>query len=445
MKKLKLYDAVGITIFGAIFLYLLSIIPINGDLINPISKMFSDFEQTDVVFSQMRENSDVDPNIVLVNIGRLDRAGIAKQIEIINRHKPKVIGIDAFFRNPKHSEDPYQDSILVAGDSALSLALSKVPNMVLGMELIEDTASLRIAEIKYSNSMFMHKNVQLGYLDMISEGKNTFRTARTCVLHQEISDSLAKAYSMPTDVMSFPTRMAHIFDPKAYEDVRKRANETEVINYIGNVQAATSDGTPNSKIVFSALDVDNIFMADEDPEADALLDDVIKDKIIIMGFMGPDLLTYDKEDRFFTPLNKNYVGRADEDMYGVVVHANICSMLIQRTYIDNLPPSIDLLINLVIIFLNILLFMFLYFKLELFWDGATLLITIFQGILLTLVVLHVFNDYDIILNFNLSLLALFLMPNIIELYYGLIKTSELKLRNKFSTLKVKKSGINLNK
>jgi hypothetical protein len=102
-------------------------------------------------------------------------------------------------------------------------------------------------------------------------------------------------------------------------------------------------------------------------------------------------------------------------------------------------------INLVIIFLNILFFMYLYFKLELFWDGATLLITLAQGILLTFVVLTVFNKYDIILNFNWSILALFLMPNIIELYYGIVKTSELKLRNKFSSLKVKKSGINLNK
>jgi len=36
------------------------------------------------------------------------------------------------------------------------------------------------------------------------------------------------------------------------------------------------------------------------------------------------------------------------------------------------------------------------------------------------------------LDFAMSTVALFLMPNIIELYYGIIKTSEMKLRKKFS-------------
>ncbi|MCU0428416.1 MAG: CHASE2 domain-containing protein [Cytophagaceae bacterium] len=429
MKKLKILDAVGIIAFGTLLIVGISNIPISLDILNPISKMFSDFQQTDVVFSHMRENKEYDPNIVLVNIGNLDRAGIAAQIEIINKHKPKVIGIDAFFRNPKHSEDAYKDSLLVMGDSALARAISKVDNMVLGIELIEDTVNNKVSSIKWCHPMFRFPHTKYAYLDMISEGKNNFKTARNCFLREKLGDSV---------VLSFPAKMASLLKPECLKEIEVRNNDTETINYIGNVNTVTSDGTPNSKITFSAVDAYQVLNEEFEPE-------MFKDKIVIMGFMGDNFDKYDKEDRFFTPLNKNYVGRSDEDMYGVVVHANICSMVLNGNYINELPEWQDIILNLVIVFLNILLFMYLYFKLELFWDGATLLITVFQGVVLTFIVLYVFNYYNLILNFNYSLLALFLMPNIIELYYGVVKTSELKLRNKFSTLKVKKSGINLNK
>jgi hypothetical protein len=36
------------------------------------------------------------------------------------------------------------------------------------------------------------------------------------------------------------------------------------------------------------------------------------------------------------------------------------------------------------------------------------------------------------LDFTAATLALFLMPNIIELYYGLVKTSEQRLRKKYN-------------
>ena len=91
--------------------------------------------------------------IVLVNIGELDRTGIAKQLEILANYHPKVIGIDAFFRKPKRSDSPTEDSILIAGDSALSRALKKIPNIVIGLELTEDS-------VKISHPMFRHKNIK---------------------------------------------------------------------------------------------------------------------------------------------------------------------------------------------------------------------------------------------------------------------------------------------
>lgn len=418
-RKGFIWDALGTTIFGVLFLYGISKIEIP-DLFNPISKTLEDFELTDLVFSQFRESPDFNDDIVLVNIGELDRAGIAAQMEIISRYKPKVIGIDAFFRKPKHSPDPIKDSLLVQGDSALSRAFRGADNLILGCELHENAEKSLIDSISMSHPMFT-QNSHTAYLDMISEGRNTFKTARNCVLRQKVGDSI---------MLSFPSMLAKIYNSEKLKKLEARNNETEAINYIGNVQTVDKENTPNSKIAFTALDVDDIFT--DDTDAIAAFPAIFKDKIVIMGYMGANFNTYSTTDRFFTPLNKNYVGRASEDMFGVIVHANICAMILNEDYINEMPASWSYVINVAIIFLNILLFTYLYFKLELFWDGATLVITIVQALLLTTIIVYIFDIYDYKLDFTMATVALFLMPNIIELYYGLVKSSEIKLRKKFS-------------
>jgi CHASE2 domain-containing sensor protein len=414
-KRGFIWDALGTTIFGVIFLWGISKIDINLDIINPISKTFEDFELTDVVFSQLRESPPSNPDIVLVNIGTLDRAGIAAEIEIINKYNPKVIGIDAFFRKPKHSPDPLKDSLLIEGDSALARAFKKVKYLVLGCELHENAEQGIIDSVSMSHPMFT-PNSHTAYLDMISEGKNTFKTARHCFLKQKVGDSV---------ILSFPSLMAKVYRPESIKKLDKRANETETINYIGNVNTVTKDGTPNSKITFTALDVEQVLSEQFEP-------DVFKDKVVIMGFMGPNFDTYSTEDRFFTPLNADYVGRASEDMFGVVVHANICAMILTGDYINEMPKMWSQIVNIILVFLNILLFTYFYFRLELFWDGITLIITLVEALLFTTIIVYTFDIYDYKLDFTMSTVALFLMPNIIELYYGIIKSSELRLRKKYS-------------
>jgi len=151
-----------------------------------------------------------------------------------------------------------------------------------------------------------------------------------------------------------------------------------------------------------------------------------------MGYMGPNFNTYSTTDRFFTPLNDNYVGRASEDMFGVVVHANICAMVLNGDYIDEMPETWSTVINIVLIFINIIMFTYFYFKLELFWDGITLIITLVESLLFTTIIVYIFNIYEYKLDFTTATVALFLMPNIIELYYGIVKSSEMRLRKKYS-------------
>ena len=58
---------------------------------------------------------------------------------------------------------------------------------------------------------------------------------------------------------------------------------------------------------------------------------LLKNKIVILGYIGtPTGNEYDVEDKHFTPLNKITAGKSIPDMFGVVVHANIITMLMKH-------------------------------------------------------------------------------------------------------------------
>ncbi len=61
----------------------------------------------------------------------------------------------------------------------------------------------------------------------------------------------------------------------------------------------------------------------------------IKDKIVLFGgFSTTNRFT---EDLKFSPMNANYSGRSNPDMYGIVIHANIINMLLDGKLIYNIP------------------------------------------------------------------------------------------------------------
>jgi len=392
------------TTFVMVSMYLLSFIEFNSDIVNPLSKALSDFELTDVVFSHMRENPGLEDRITMVNIGNLDRRGIADLIEQINQHHPKVIGIDAFFRHLKEDTE---------GDSLLAAALSKVNHMVMVSELHENAEKEIIDSVSLSHPLFM-QHAEPGFADMISEGRDFFVTSRDCIPVDSVNGER---------VLSFPVKMAYLYDSVQTKRFLARGNATETINFQGNIDTRKEGVSANSKIVFAAVDWRQVFDTLYTPS-------VFENKIVIMGYMGDYIGHHTWEDKFFTPLNSNYVGKANPDMYGVVVHANIVSMILKGHYINDMSDWINLPISLVLIFLNVWLFSFLFIRLEMWYDGATFFLTIFEVMLLIIVVLFIFDRYNYRVDITLPSIALFLTGNLIEIYYGLIKPLYSKIVNK---------------
>ncbi|TAH26713.1 MAG: CHASE2 domain-containing protein [Cytophagales bacterium] len=399
---------------------LLSKIPL-GDFFNPVSKMFGDFQLSDVVFSHIRENKNANEKIVLVNIGDLSRGGIAEQINILRKHNPKVIGIDAFFRKPRHSSDPEEDKVLVQEDSMLVDAFSRTQNLIIVSELIEDQNTSKIETLKMSHPMFV-QHAYTGFADMISEGRDVFKTARECIPKEKIGDSI---------VLSFPTFIAKLYDEKAVEKYLNRDNEIEIINFEGNIDTRTEGVSGNSKTTFFALDAEQVLNEQFEPE-------IIKDKIILMGYMGSSFTQSSWTDKFFTPLNANYVGKTYPDMYGVVVHANVVSMILRGEFIDEMNPTLNLSISLVLIFFFIWFLTFCFYVLKDWYDGGSNIVTLILVCFLMFLNIEIFNKYNFKIDLSYLMVATFLSGNLVEIYQGVIKMGYITIKEKIVTWNNKK-------
>ncbi|MFL5729698.1 MAG: CHASE2 domain-containing protein [Cytophagaceae bacterium] len=409
----------------------------NSDALNPIQKAFGDFQLSDIVFSQLRDSPPEEKRIVLVNIGELDRVGIAQEIEILNQYKPKCIAIDARFFKPKAFEV----------DSTLCAAFAKVDNMVVGSKLIPNPDLPENDSIVEPNPIF-RPYVQSAFVNIITEGEDYFKTTRdivpsdhyykwqamdTTFEKKKLKDSvmvLRKIRYLKRDTMvySFPTKIAWIYDSNSVKKYLARNRETEIINFRGNIDTRKEGTAKNAKLVYTVLDVDDVM----DTNFTA---DVVKDKIVIMGFLGANIKDNRWEDKFFTPLNSNYIGKAYADMYGVVAHANAVSMILDGDFINEMPEWLNNILSLLIIFFNVFFITYLFFKLKVWYEAFSNIVILAEAFALVFIVLYVFNDYDFKFDVTMPLLALFLTGNVVEIYYGMIKPGLEKLGTKFVLLR----------
>ncbi|MGB0392120.1 MAG: CHASE2 domain-containing protein [Salibacteraceae bacterium] len=382
------------TTFIFVFLGLISKIPMKFEskLLDPIGHALKDFELTDLVFSQLRGSQTIDTNIVLVNIGHLSRSQIGKQIENLNRFNPKVIGIDAFFRKKKE----------FAEDIQLIMSMSQVENLVLVSDLENRNEQNTCFDTMTTSHPQFNKFAINGFADVVTD-EESFRTVRQITPKFCLSDS---------SVVSFPVVLASIFDSSSTEYLLQRNNETEAINWRGNYTK------------FYSLDTHEAL----NPDADLSF---VKDKIVIMGFMGERVLGEQSlEDTFYTPLNPQSAGRAFPDMYGVTVHANSVSMILRRDYINVLPYWVDLLIAFVLLYLNVAIFIWIGDKFKLYYDLVTKFLILVEVALLLGGVIFVLLYFQVRLNLTVAIIAIILSGDLTELYIGSLRGLTIKALKK---------------
>jgi CHASE2 domain-containing sensor protein len=349
-KKKNLYlnvDNLIITLLVFMRLAIIVVIPFAIKAMNPIGEALKDFNLTDLVFSQLRDETKAPPNtnIVIVDVGdarECDRGCIATEIMAINRYKPKVMALDMFFRNEKKG-----NAEQIMKDSLLEAALSQSKNLVMATQMIYGPETGAFTELLHSHPRFI-KNAVPAYVNLITDegkikkGQISKRTVRTFSIRERIIDTLYKFDTIkfkskaeflsyekqlkekklhPYTVLdshfvlkpkvskvvdslhySFPYHIVRLFDKKKADKALSRKKKKDIINYYGNVSVGRLKFQYISReellgvyetITFYEQKIKAGFKLDENEQAEyssalegaKTHEKIIKDKIVLMGIV----------------------------------------------------------------------------------------------------------------------------------------------------------------
>jgi len=419
------FQCLYITLF--VFLMMLGVRQITDfklfNAFDPVSQALTDFEMTDYAFSNLRPDPVVDERIVIVNIGNLDRRNLAQQINIIKQFKPKVIGIDSYFNCEGRLRDSVNCSALLdtLGNLLLEDAIKQAGNVVLVSKLLQkaktsldpEAGSLQDS-VEYSDLSFrMHaKN---GFANLITDPPAVYQDdVKQC------RSFVPKLYVNNEDQFAFAVQMTMMFDSAKTKRFLARDEKEEIINYRGNVEMqdirlkmvrARETATTRYPQMFYAIDVDQLFNLDFDSS-------LFKDKIVIMGFLGDYFGDFAWNDKYFTPLNKKVAGRANPDMFGVVVHANIVAMILKEDYVDALNDWQKYTIAFLVCFFTVALFIKIDRNLPAWFDTLSVTIQVVQILAISGMIVYFFARFTFKLDLAITLAASALVGPSYDIYKG---------------------------
>ncbi|HEY8936541.1 MAG TPA: CHASE2 domain-containing protein [Cyclobacteriaceae bacterium] len=448
MKKFWL-DTLLATIF--IFIVMIGVYKITDlkvfNAFDPISNALADFELSDYGFSHFRPEPDslersIMDQIVLVNIGELDRRNFAQLYQNIVKYKPRAIGIDSYFDcegGHYTVEDcpPLADTL---GNLMLAGALQSTPNLVLVSKLLQTDSLSALGDIDFFDSLevsdeMFRANAHIGFANLVTDADYQ-EDVKIC------KSFVPKRMVGKREELAFAVKVAMLYDSVKTKKFLARNNPVEVVNYKGNFELEDVKlanlkkldlGTTDKlrKLAFFALDVDDVMQERFDSTA-------IKDKVVLFGYLGRYFGDPDWMDKFFTPLNKKIGGRANPDMFGLVIHANIIAMILSEDYIDELSTWQEGVIAFIICFFNVALFSVINRRWPLFYDGVSVIIQVIEIVICSIIVVFLLGYGGFKSSLGITMGALALVGPCYDIYAGLLKAGTDKLKEIWLTRKQKR-------
>jgi CHASE2 domain-containing sensor protein len=424
MKKLSI-KSLAITVF--VFFMMWGVSKITDfkffNAFDPVSQALTDFELTDYAFSNLRRDPTVDQRIVVVNLGMLSRREVAQQIHIISQFKPKVIGIDSYFNCEGRLRDSVNCPQLLdtLGNLLLSDAIKEAGNVVLVSKLLQKTKTS-----EDSNLIDVYDSIEYSDLNFSMYAKHGYANLLTdppAVYQDDVKQCRAfvPKYTVNNDEQyAFAVQMCMMFDPEKTKRFLARHKEEEIINYRGNVEIQDirlksvrekETSTTRYPLMFYAVDVDQILNGEVLPE-------LFNNSIVIVGFLGSYFGDPSWNDKYFTPLNKKVAGRANPDMFGVVVHANIVAMILNEDYVNELAEWQKYTIAFIVCFLTVALFIIIDEHLAHWFDALSVLIQILLLLTVSGLMVFGFASFEFKLDLSLTLAASALVGPCYDIYKG---------------------------
>lgn len=379
-KYLYERDTIFATVWVFIFIIVLGLIPLNLGFLNPIKLGLKDFDFNDIYYSKVGNNQkkDVDSNIVVINIGRADREGIALMIDKVASFEPKVMGLDILFDGPR---DPYKDSLLEE-------TIRRNKNIVLATKYQVDSNNKLIA----GNNFFKHSSTLSGYVNF-PYNDNDWQSIRTYYPFKKDEKDHNLILS------SFTSALVRVFDSSKYHDIEKKIDKKVTINYTRKVT--------DKKKQYQIVEAEDLMTDQVDSAA-------IKGKIALLAYVNID--PNDIEDKKFTPMNEKYAGKSTPDMNGILVHANIISMILEKNYIKKVPLWGNMLLAIVVCWLHMSFFIHYYLESHIWFHLVAKIAQVLSAIFFVWLGIEIFSRYGLKVDMKLSLIVIVMAVDVIYFY-----------------------------
>lgn len=375
----------GIIITALIFLFIwiLNFLRLNMHYLDPFNNGLNEYEITDIVYANLSRLPEyTEDQIVLVNSGQPDRVQLARLVNKLDSAGAAVIGLDFLFE--KMTSNPV--------DTFLRNSIEKA-NVVLACELQDTKETYETFDTIVGIHPYFSGAAPQGYVNFPVNATKTIRLFS------------AKEMVNQDTVLSFAAAIIKKFQPDAAKKLLRRKNQLEHIHFLGN------------KDDFFRHDIDRLL----DSVSLKEVTEIVKDKIVLVGYVAEDVWASPLTDRHYTPLNKEYGGKSIPDMYGVVIQANIISMVLRNNYVKTFPKWLSRILSVLFCYVNVLLIHWIYVHFHEAFHGITRGLQVVEFILLFLIIALLFYYFRIRLDFKLGILALLLAYDIIMIYESLIK------------------------
>jgi CHASE2 domain-containing sensor protein len=403
MRKTELLHGLVFSILSVSFLFFLHHLPINQIFIDPFSEAIKSQDVMDISISKFRNHKDpslFDNQVFIINSQVTDREEIAKTVKFLKEHEVGAVGIDLVF-DSLHND--YKDTLLAEaldGD-----------NIVLGYSFLEKIKREEDSEKDLESHPYFTKNVNQAFVNLAS---NDGFSVRAFEPFHSVEGNNEESFSL---------KLVSKIDSTIVEETKSRNHGKEWINFrriqpgVNNMEYPVN----SDKLTHYAYTGIKTFLKDTASYEKGYF----KNKIVLIGFCGENDKAFSMKDRYFTPMNEKYQGRSIPDMHGVVVHANIISMLNHRDFIHDVSEKYLYLIAFFLFFINYFIFSKIARKKLFLMMPIVRIIQIIQFIILLTGCIMFFSIGNIKFGFILIITAVILSFELFEFYAH-------KLRNRIA-------------
>lgn len=384
LKRLLQPHSLLVSLAIILCIWLLNSIRLNLHYIDPFNNGIKEYEITDIVYSYLsQETVSPEDRLVIINSGRPDRTKIARLIKRLASADASVIGLDFYFESVSGLPE----------DTLLQNALREHQNIVLACALKdENTEDDKIEGITAVDTFFSN-HATLGYGNFPS---NETKTIRVFSPQEKIGNSYVPA---------FTTAILGKYDPEIQASFLQRGKELEPVFFSGH------------KSDFISQNIDWVLDSLTDAEARS----IFKGRIALVGYAPDDKWANPLLDRHYSPINKSYDTKSIPDMFGIVIHANVLSMILNEKFIREVPGWLAMLLSVLLCYGNVVVIRWIYKYFHEAFHGITRALQLVEFILLFFLIATMFYFFRTKINLGVGILAVVLAYDFIMIYESLIR------------------------